>query len=108
MKPERKNSVCVIDDDEEFTHFVERYLTSIGHKVRAYTAPAAFLADPEALHCDIYLVDLMLPGLDGIPRAHQDLGDAAADSRAHIDEPLGGHDHAGAGHGLRGATEHGP
>lgn len=66
MKPERKNSVCVIDDDEEFTHFVERYLTSIGHTVRAYTAPAAFLADPQALHCDIYLVDLMLPGLDGI------------------------------------------
>ena len=60
------HSICVIDDDEEFTQFVERYLTAVGHQVRGYVSPQSFLAEPAALSCDIFLVDLMLPGIDGI------------------------------------------
>lgn len=58
--------ICVIDDDEEFTRFVERYLSAVGHRVRGYLSPAQFLAEPAALRSDIFLVDLMLPDLDGI------------------------------------------
>jgi len=79
MSTEGKRDVCIIDDDEEFTRFVTRYLTSIGHKVRAYVAPEAFVQDPRSLGANIYLVDLMLPGIDGIDlvsriRAHGDAG----------------------------------
>lgn len=71
--------ICVIDDDEEFTLFVQRYLTSVGYQVRAYLSPQALLADPAALRSDIFLVDLMLPGIDGLDlvsliRANGDAG----------------------------------
>lgn len=73
------HDICVIDDDEEFTSFVSRYLTSVGHIVRGYVTPQDFLADPVALQSDIFLVDLMLPGIDGIDlvsliRANGDAG----------------------------------
>jgi len=73
------HEICIIDDDEDFTHFVQRYLSAVGHGVRAYLSPQQFLADPPALHCDIFLVDLMLPGMDGIDlvsliRANGDAG----------------------------------
>ncbi len=73
------HNICVIDDDEEYTLFVRRYLSSVGHTVRAYTTAQEFLADAEALNCDIFLVDLMLPGMDGIDlvsmiRANGDAG----------------------------------
>lgn len=58
--------ICVIDDDEEFTRFVERYLAAVGHRVRGFVSPTQFLAEPAALRSDIFLVDLMLPDLDGI------------------------------------------
>jgi DNA-binding response OmpR family regulator len=66
MNPTSRHDIAVIDDDEEFTRFVERYLAAVGHRVRGYISPQEFLAEPEALCCDIFLVDLMLPGLDGI------------------------------------------
>lgn len=79
MTTANRKEICIIDDDEEFTSFVSRYLTSIGHTVRAYVIPEAFLEDPQALLANIYLVDLMLPGIDGIDlvsriRAHGDAG----------------------------------
>ena len=74
-----RNEICVIDDDEEFTLFVQRYLTAVGYGVKAYLSPQAFLADPMALQCNIFLVDLMLPGIGGIDlvsliRANGDAG----------------------------------
>jgi DNA-binding response OmpR family regulator len=79
MSAPARREVCIIDDDEEFTNFVSRYLTSVGHTVRAHTAPDGFLADPDALGANIYLVDLMLPDIDGIDlvsmiRANGDAG----------------------------------
>lgn len=79
MAPNTGREICIIDDDEEFTNFVQRYLGAVGHGVRAYVSPQQFLADTQALQCDIFLVDLMLPGMDGIDlvsmiRANGDAG----------------------------------
>ena len=79
MSTDERHNICVIDDDVDFTQFVQRYLTAVGHTVRAYTTPQAFLSDLPALDSDIFLVDLMLPGMDGIDlvsliRAHCEAG----------------------------------
>lgn len=66
MASDVRHNICVIDDDIDYTQFLERYLTAVGHSVRAYTTPQAFMADFDALHSDIFLIDLMLPGMDGI------------------------------------------
>lgn len=66
MKLNANLGICVIDDDEEFKQFVEQYLTALGYRMRGYTTPQSFLAEPDALRSDIFIVDLMLPGMDGI------------------------------------------
>lgn len=71
--------ICIIDDDEEFTEFVKRYLSAVGHRVQGFVSPQSFLSEPQALHSDIFIVDLMLPGMDGIDlvsliRANGDAG----------------------------------
>ena len=63
-KPHYK--ICVIDDDQEFTRFVERYLTAVGHQVCGFVSPQDLLAEAGALDQDIFVVDLMLPDIDGI------------------------------------------
>ena len=79
MASDERHNICVIDDDIDYTQFVQRYLTAVGHNVQAYTTPQAFLADVDTLNSDIFLVDLMLPGMDGIElvslvRAHCEAG----------------------------------
>lgn len=79
MASDERHNICVIDDDLDYAQFVQRYLTAVGHNVRAYTTPQAFMADLGALDSDIYLIDLMLPGMDGIDlvsmvRAHCEAG----------------------------------
>lgn len=73
------HKICVIDDDQEFTRFVERYLTAVGHQVRGFVSPQDFLAEVGALDHDIFIVDLMMPNVDGIDlvsmiRANGDAG----------------------------------
>ncbi len=79
MASDEWHNICVIDDDIDYTQFVQRYLTAVGHNVQAYTTPQAFMADLDALDSDIFLIDLMLPGMDGIDlvsmvRAHCEAG----------------------------------
>lgn len=79
MATVERHNICVVDDDIDYTQFVQRYLTAVGHNVRAYTTPQAFMVDLDALDSDIFLIDLMLPGMDGIDlvslvRAHCEAG----------------------------------
>lgn len=58
--------VYLVDDDPSVLKAVKRLLTAGGFNTRAYSDPAAFLAehDPEAPGC--VLLDMALPGLTGI------------------------------------------
>jgi len=58
--------VLVVDDDATVSEVVDRYLRNAGFDVdRVADGPAALRAD-EAARYDLVVLDLMLPGLDGL------------------------------------------
>lgn len=63
MLPQR---LALIDDDAEYGHYLAAYLRGHGLEVSHYVSAEALLRDPDALTQEFYVVDLMLPGLDGL------------------------------------------
>lgn len=58
--------IALIDDDAEYGQYLAAYLRGHGMDVRHVVSAEALLADPQALAQEFYVVDLMLPGLDGL------------------------------------------
>jgi two-component system OmpR family response regulator len=58
--------VALIDDDGEFNEFLSEYLRARGAKVRSFRDGESFLKELETASFDAYIVDLTLPGLDGV------------------------------------------
>src|SRR5690606_22617092 len=58
--------VCVIDDDDDVRGALGSLLRSAGHAVRLYPSPDAFLGDgpPESASC--LVLDIRLPGENGL------------------------------------------
>lgn len=72
-------TLALIDDDKEYTEFLSGYLRSLGVQVDVYADSIELLGSPEPYRYDFYLVDLMLPGVDGVNlikllRLHSDAG----------------------------------
>lgn len=69
--------VAVIDDDDEVRHTTAELVRNAGHRVKCFTAGAEFLASdlPEDLDC--ILLDMVMPGMDGLAvmRALRERGD---------------------------------
>jgi DNA-binding response OmpR family regulator len=59
-------TLALIDDDAEYTEFLSQYLRERGVAVDVFNDSARFLAHTSPYTYDFYLVDLMLPGIDGI------------------------------------------
>lgn len=60
-------SLALIDDDAEYSEFLTQYLQEEqGIAVSRFDDSNALLASPEAFSFDFYLVDLMLPGVNGV------------------------------------------
>ncbi len=59
-------TVLVVDDDDTVREVVRRYLTREGHQVIEAVDGAAGLAAWRAGHPDLIVLDLMLPGMDGL------------------------------------------
>lgn len=59
--------VLVVDDDERLAAAFTRVLADAGHRVLHVTAGDAALAAVDAHHVHVALVDLVLPGLAGVP-----------------------------------------
>lgn len=67
--------ILVVDDAEDTCRFLEGLLDSAGHHVRCVpSAGRAFLAIPE-FNPDLVLLDIMLPGVDGMEVAEALRGD---------------------------------
>ncbi len=59
-------TLALIDDDAEYADFLSQYLRDRGVAVDVFNDSNRFLADSAPYGYDFYLVDLMLPGIDGI------------------------------------------
>lgn len=72
-------TLALIDDDKEYTEFLSGYLRGLGLQVDVYADSIQLLGSAEPYRYDFYLVDLMLPGVDGVNlikllRLHSDAG----------------------------------
>lgn len=62
----RNRTVSVVDDDEPVRDSMRLLLESSGFAVRDYSSAAQFLDDPEALESCCLVLDLHMPGMNGI------------------------------------------
>lgn len=58
--------LALIDDDKEYTEFLAQYLRTRGIQVDVFDDSNDLLAHAEPYGYDFYVVDLMLPGIDGL------------------------------------------
>jgi DNA-binding response OmpR family regulator len=59
-------TLALIDDDLEYTEFLSQHLREQGVRVTVFADSNDLLADEGAYGFDFYVVDLMLPGIDGL------------------------------------------
>jgi two-component system, OmpR family, response regulator len=59
-------SIALVDDDVEYTEFLAQHLRGLGVQVHRFADSDDLLADAAPFSYGFYLVDLMLPGIDGV------------------------------------------
>jgi FixJ family two-component response regulator len=59
-------TIILVDDDESFCRAMNRLLRSAGYDVRAFASAEAFLAELPADEPGCLLLDVQMPGLDGL------------------------------------------
>ena len=72
--------VLLVEDDERLARLTSRYLEGVGLVVTWVTSGLRALEDTARKHYDVILLDLMLPGRDGI--------DVCRELRARLDVPI--------------------
>lgn len=58
--------LAVIDDDRDHAAYLAQHLSQLGVEVAVFHDSDEFLTSPQAFDFDFYVVDLMLPGIDGV------------------------------------------
>ena len=61
-----RETILVVDDEEDILNLVEYNLTKENYKVHCVATGEEALEPARSLHPDLMLLDLMLPGLDGL------------------------------------------
>ncbi len=59
-------TLALLDDDREYVEFLAQYLRELGTRVDVFADSNDLLADADPYGYDFYVVDLMLPGIDGV------------------------------------------
>lgn len=59
-------TIAVLDDEEDILKLVQTHLTRAGFRVETFSRPESFLRYLERKQPDLILLDLMLPGTDGL------------------------------------------
>ena len=60
------SSLALVDDDPQFTGLLAPYLETLGVQVHVFADCQALLTQPDPFAFGFYVVDLMLPGIDGV------------------------------------------
>lgn len=60
------STLALVDDDKEFTEYLSQFLQQRGVRVDAFGDSNDLLAHADPFSYDFYVVDLMLPGVDGV------------------------------------------
>ncbi|RPH98280.1 MAG: DNA-binding response regulator [Lysobacterales bacterium] len=66
MRSRKPAAVCIIDDDEAIRESLRLLLYANGLSSVVYASADAFLADPEPPAFDCMLLDIRMPGTDGL------------------------------------------
>jgi len=66
MSAPRQSMICVIDDDDAVRESVAMLLATIGVTTRSYRDCQSFLKDPDAQAADGLILDVRLPGINGL------------------------------------------
>ena len=66
LQCEDVGTILVVEDDRDISALVERYLTRAGHAVRVVDSGDGALDEVRRAVPDLILLDLMLPGVDGL------------------------------------------
>lgn len=61
-----KSLVCVVDDDELMQELIRRLVEAPDKVVHTYASAQAFVDDPAADACDCLVLDVCMPGVDGM------------------------------------------
>jgi two-component system phosphate regulon response regulator PhoB len=61
-----KQTIFVLEDDNDISRLVQHNLEAAGFSVRVFVTTAAVLADSERKAPDLFLLDIMVPGGDGL------------------------------------------
>jgi two-component system response regulator HydG len=61
-----KASICVLDDDPSMLKAVERLLKAEGFEVEKFSDPAAFLMTIGQAPCGVVILDVWMPGMNGL------------------------------------------
>ena len=59
-------TLALIDDDDEYSEYLVRHLSQRGVRVQRFADGDEFLTAPDAYDHEFYIVDLALPGIDGM------------------------------------------
>jgi FixJ family two-component response regulator len=72
----KNGTVFVIDDDPAVCKALSRLLVAAGYRVRAFGSAEEFLAEPDSEAPGCLVLDVCLPGLNGMELQHSFLGSA--------------------------------
>jgi two-component system OmpR family response regulator len=71
--------ICIVDDDSDFVEFLGQYLSVRGLAAKGFATAEALLKSEDIASSDFFILDLGLPGIDGVDlitllRARTDAG----------------------------------
>lgn len=61
-----QRKLLIVDDEEKICHLLAEYFSLKGYEVRTVLRGEEALALAPAFHPDVVLLDLLLPGMDGV------------------------------------------
>ncbi len=66
----QRSNIYIVDDDDAVRDSLQTFLEAAGYEVRCFASPTEFLAVAETIDYGCVLVDLQMPGMDGLELKH--------------------------------------